>query len=53
MTLVRAPLMADIDYAVALEEKKKPGRMGKRGAAVQRFGLSDFVFALGTLIGPL
>lgn len=53
MTLVMAPLMADIDHAVALEEKKRPGSMGKRGAAAQGFGLFNLAFALGTLIGPL
>jgi MFS family permease len=53
ISLVFAPLMADIDHAVALEEKKRPGSMGKRGAAAQGFGLFNFAYALGTLIGPL
>ncbi|KAG4443199.1 hypothetical protein IFR05_001341 [Cadophora sp. M221] len=53
LTLVMAPLMAEIDHAVALEEKKKPGSMGKKGAAAQGFGLFNFAFAMGTLIGPL
>lgn len=53
LTLVMAPLMAEIDHAVALEEKKKPGSMGKKGAAAQGFGLFNLAFALGTLIGPL
>jgi MFS family permease len=53
MTFIMAPLMADIDHAVALEEKKRPGSLGKRGAAAQGFGLFNFAFALGTLIGPL
>ncbi|KAH9220170.1 MFS transporter-like protein [Leptodontidium sp. 2 PMI_412] len=53
LTLVMAPLMAEIDHAVALEEKKKPGSMGKKGAAAQGFGLFNFAFAIGTLIGPL
>ncbi|KAK0119798.1 hypothetical protein ONS95_011230 [Cadophora gregata] len=53
LTLVMAPLMAEIDHAVALEEKKKPGSMGKKGAAAQGFGLFNFAFAVGTLIGPL
>jgi MFS family permease len=53
ISLVMAPLMADIDHAVALEEKKRPGSMGKRGAAAQGFGLFNLAYALGTLIGPL
>jgi len=53
ISLVFAPLMADIDHAVALEEKKRPGSMGKRGAAAQGFGLFNIAYALGTLIGPL
>ncbi|KAE8442556.1 hypothetical protein EG329_003043, partial [Mollisiaceae sp. DMI_Dod_QoI] len=53
MTFVMAPLMADIDHAVTLEEKKRPGSLGKRGAAAQGFGLFNLAFAIGTLIGPL
>ncbi|CZR63450.1 related to vesicular amine transporter [Phialocephala subalpina] len=53
MTFVMAPLMADIDHAVALEEKKRPGSLGKRGAAAQGFGLFNLAFAIGTLVGPL
>lgn len=53
MTLVMAPLMAEIDHGVALEEKKKPGSLGKRGAAAQGFGLFNLAYALGTLVGPL
>jgi MFS family permease len=53
ISLVFTPLMADIDHAVALEEKKRPGSMGKRGAAAQGFGLFNLAYALGTLIGPL
>lgn len=53
MTFVMAPLMADIDHAVALEEKKRPGSLGKRGAAAQGFGLFNLAYAIGTLVGPL
>ena len=28
-----APLMAEIDHVVELEEKRRPGSLGKRGAA--------------------
>lgn len=53
LTLVMAPLMAEIDHVVELEEKRRPGSLGKRGAAAQGFGLFNAAFALGTLIGPL
>lgn len=45
--------MADIDHAVSLEEKKRPGSLGNRGAAAQGFGLFNLAYAIGTLIGPL
>lgn len=53
LTLVMAPLMAEIDHVVELEEKRRPGSLGKRGAAAQGFGLFNAAFAIGTLIGPL
>ncbi|KAG0651243.1 putative MFS-type transporter [Hyphodiscus hymeniophilus] len=53
LTLVMAPLMAEIDHVVEVEEKRRPGSLGKRGAAAQGFGLFNTAFALGTLIGPL
>lgn len=52
-TLVMAPLMAEIDHVVELEEKRRPGSLGKRGAAAQGFGLFNAAWAIGTLIGPL
>lgn len=48
-----APLMAEIDHVVELEEKNNPGDFGKRGAAAQGFGLFNAAFALGALVGPL
>jgi MFS family permease len=53
LTTGMAPLMAEIDHVVELEEKRKPGTFGKRGAAAQGFGLFNAAFALGALIGPL
>jgi MFS family permease len=53
LTTGMAPLMAEIDHVVELEEKRKPGSFGKRGAAAQGFGLFNAAFALGALIGPL
>lgn len=46
-------LMADLDHAVELEGKKRPGSFGKKGAAAQGFGLFNFAYAVGTLVGPL
>jgi MFS family permease len=53
LTLIMAPLMAEIDHVVALEEKRRPGSLGKRGAAAQGFGLFNAAYAIGALIGPL
>ena len=53
LTLIMPPLLAEIDHVVGLKEKKRPGSLGKRGAAAQAFGLFNVAFALGTLIGPL
>lgn len=53
LTFIMAPLMADLDHAVELEGKKHPARFGKRGAAAQGFGLFNFAYAIGSLIGPI
>ncbi len=53
LSLVMTPLMAEIDHGVALEEKRKPGSLGKRGAAAQGFGLFNLAYAVGSLVGPL
>jgi MFS family permease len=47
------PLMAEIDHTLTVQEKRKPGSLGKRGAAAQGFGLFTFAFACGSLVGPL
>jgi MFS family permease len=47
MTMVMAPLMAE------MEEKKKPGSLGKRGAAAQGYGLFNLAYAIGSLVGPI
>ena len=38
---------------MGLEEKKRPGSLGKRGATAQGFGLFNLAYAVGTLVGPL
>lgn len=53
VTLVASPLMAEIDHILTMEEKMRPGILGKRGAAAQGFGLFNFAFACGSLVGPL
>lgn len=53
LTLVAAPLMAEIDHILTMEERLRPGSLGKGGAAAQGFGLFNFAFACGTLVGPL
>lgn len=53
LTMVGAPLMAEIDHILTVEERERPGSLGKRGAAAQGFGLFNFAFACGCLIGPL
>jgi len=53
MTMVFPALMAEIDHTVALEEKRRPGSLGKRGAAAQGFGLFNLAYACGSLVGPL
>jgi MFS family permease len=53
MTMVFPALMAEIDHTVALEEKRRPRSLGKRGAAAQGFGLFNLAYACGSLVGPL
>ena len=53
MTMVMAPLMAEIDHCLTVEEKKRPGSLGKTGAAAQGYGLFNLAYAIGSLVGPL
>ncbi|KAM3074215.1 hypothetical protein ACMFMG_002963 [Clarireedia jacksonii] len=53
LTLVMAPLMAEITYTVQAKEKQSPGRFGQNGAYAQAYGLFIMSFAAGTLIGPI
>jgi MFS family permease len=53
MTMIMAPLMAEIDHCLTVEEKKNPGSLGKTGAAAQGFGLFNFAYAIGSIVGPL
>ncbi len=49
LTFLQAPLMADLDHTVALEEKKRPGNLGKGGAAAQGYGLFNMVLCPGNI----
>ncbi|KAF4637722.1 hypothetical protein G7Y89_g342 [Cudoniella acicularis] len=53
MAMVMAPLMAEIDHVLTVQENRKPGSLGKRGAAAQGFGLFNLAYAIGSLVGPL
>jgi MFS family permease len=52
MTLVMAPLIAEITYVVEAEEEKR-GLFAKGGASAQAYGLFTFSFAGGMVIGPI
>lgn len=53
MSMAFPAIMAEIDHSVAQEEKRRPGSLGKRGAAAQGFGLFNVAYACGSLVGPL
>ncbi|KAH8594483.1 major facilitator superfamily domain-containing protein, partial [Bisporella sp. PMI_857] len=53
LTMGLPALMAEIDHVVQLEEKKRPGSLGKKGGAAQGYALFNMAFAIGTIVGPL
>ncbi len=53
LTLLIAPLMAEIAHVVAEKEAGNPSAFGGRGAYAQAYGLYNCAFAAGTLIGPI
>jgi MFS family permease len=53
LTMVMTPLMAEITYEVAAQEKAQPGKFGPKGAYAQAYGLFNTAFAGGMLVGPL
>lgn len=53
LTMVMTPLMAEITYEVAAQEKAQPGKFGPKGAYAQAYGLFNTAFAGGILVGPL
>ncbi|KAG9235842.1 MFS transporter-like protein [Amylocarpus encephaloides] len=53
LTMILAPLMAEIDHCLTMEERRRPGSLGEKGAAAQGFGLFNLAYAIGSLVGPL
>lgn len=47
------PIMVEITYVVEQKEKKNPGLFGTKGAYAQAYGLFNFAWAMGCLIGPI
>lgn len=51
--LTITPLLVEIMAVVDAKEKEQPGIFGAKGAMAQAYGLFNFSWALGSLIGPL
>lgn len=53
LNLAMPPIMVEITYIVEQKEKKNPGLFGNKGAYAQAYGLFNFAWAIGCLIGPI
>lgn len=53
LDLAMPPIMVEISSVVEQKEKKNPGLFGKKGAYAQAYGLFNFAWAVGCLIGPI
>ncbi|KAE9993815.1 hypothetical protein EG327_003065 [Venturia inaequalis] len=53
LNLAMPPVMVEITYVVQQKEKKNPGLFGSKGAYAQAYGLFNFAWAMGCLIGPI
>jgi MFS family permease len=53
LDLAMPPIMVEITYVVEQKERQTPGLFGKKGAYAQAYGLFNFAWALGCLVGPL
>lgn len=53
LDLAMPPIMVEITYVVEQKEKKNPGLFGTKGAYAQAYGLFNFAWAMGCLIGPI
>ncbi|KIW08795.1 uncharacterized protein PV09_00729 [Verruconis gallopava] len=47
------PLLVEITFVVMQKEKDNPGLFGKGGAYAQAYGLFNFAWACGCLVGPI
>ncbi|KAH7324582.1 major facilitator superfamily domain-containing protein [Stachybotrys elegans] len=53
MCMIMTPVLSDIFDAVEELENEKPGRFGEYGAFAQAYGLFEFSYAGGVLLGPI
>ena len=51
--LAITPLMVEITSVVEAKEKQQPGIFGAKGAMAQAYGLFNFAWAMGSLVGPI
>ncbi|KAJ5660619.1 hypothetical protein N7507_007070 [Penicillium longicatenatum] len=53
ITMIMTPVLAEVSVVVDGLEEEKPGRFGNHGAQAQAYGLLEFLYSSGTLVGPL
>jgi MFS family permease len=53
INLCSPPVMVEITSVVEAKERQNPGLFGSRGAYAQAYGLFNFAYAAGCLIGPI
>jgi MFS family permease len=53
INLCSPPIMVEITSVVEAKERQDPGLFGSRGAYAQAYGLFNFAYASGCLIGPI
>jgi len=53
LAITLPPAMSEISAVVTDAEKKNPGCFGKHGAYAQAYGLFNFSFAAGYVVGPV
>ncbi|KAK6838032.1 hypothetical protein PG987_006313 [Apiospora arundinis] len=53
MCMIMTPVLSDIFGSVEELEEETPGRFGPYGAFAQAYGLFEFSYSAGVLIGPL
>jgi MFS family permease len=51
--LTTTPLLVEVTDIVEAKEAEQPGIFGANGAIAQAYGLFNFAWALGSLVGPL